>query len=162
MRCRVCGGELESRITDLPFKVGDSSIVILKSRFRCFSAANAVKLNWSRRRCCGLINSWQQWTSLRNWKSSGTPPELNLGHRQLGCRITLHNSSSDSPQPQHALVGSLDFFADDAANRDSQRLARQFHTVPQDLLHQLGCAFAGTYHPENAEAAVKMTGERLI
>ena len=31
MRCRVCGGLLESRVTDLPFKIGDSSIVILKS-----------------------------------------------------------------------------------------------------------------------------------
>ncbi len=31
MKCRVCGGQLESRITDLPFKVGDSSIVILRS-----------------------------------------------------------------------------------------------------------------------------------
>jgi YgiT-type zinc finger domain-containing protein len=31
MRCRVCGGNLESRITDLPFKVGDFSIVILRS-----------------------------------------------------------------------------------------------------------------------------------
>jgi YgiT-type zinc finger domain-containing protein len=31
MRCRICGGLLESRITDLPFRIGDSSIVILKS-----------------------------------------------------------------------------------------------------------------------------------
>jgi YgiT-type zinc finger domain-containing protein len=31
MRCRVCGGQLEPRITDLPFKIGDSSIVILRS-----------------------------------------------------------------------------------------------------------------------------------
>jgi len=31
MRCRVCGGLLEPRITDLPFKTGDSSIVILRS-----------------------------------------------------------------------------------------------------------------------------------
>jgi YgiT-type zinc finger domain-containing protein len=31
MRCRVCAGQLESRITDLPFKIGDSSIVILRS-----------------------------------------------------------------------------------------------------------------------------------
>ncbi len=31
MRCRVCGGLLESRITDLPFKTGDTSIVILRS-----------------------------------------------------------------------------------------------------------------------------------
>lgn len=31
MRCRICGGLLEARITDLPFKIGDSSIVILKS-----------------------------------------------------------------------------------------------------------------------------------
>ena len=31
MRCRVCGGLLEPRITDLPFKTGDSSIVILKA-----------------------------------------------------------------------------------------------------------------------------------
>ena len=31
MRCRICGGLLESRVTDLPFKIGDSSIVILRS-----------------------------------------------------------------------------------------------------------------------------------
>jgi len=31
MRCRVCGGLLEKRVTDLPFKIGDSSIVILKA-----------------------------------------------------------------------------------------------------------------------------------
>ena len=30
MKCRVCGAALEPRVTDLPFKVGDSSIVILK------------------------------------------------------------------------------------------------------------------------------------
>jgi YgiT-type zinc finger domain-containing protein len=30
MKCRLCGGSLEPRITDLPFKTGDSSIVILK------------------------------------------------------------------------------------------------------------------------------------
>ena len=30
MKCRVCGGALEPRVTDLPFKTGDSSIVILK------------------------------------------------------------------------------------------------------------------------------------
>ncbi len=31
MRCRVCGGLLESRVTDLPFKISDSAIVILRS-----------------------------------------------------------------------------------------------------------------------------------
>ena len=31
MKCRVCGGLLENRVTDLPFKIGDSSIVILKA-----------------------------------------------------------------------------------------------------------------------------------
>jgi YgiT-type zinc finger domain-containing protein len=31
MRCRVCGGLMETRVTDLPFKIGDSSIVILKA-----------------------------------------------------------------------------------------------------------------------------------
>jgi len=31
MRCRVCGGLLQPRVTDLPFKIGDSSIVILKA-----------------------------------------------------------------------------------------------------------------------------------
>ena len=31
MRCRVCGALLERRVTDLPFKIGDSSIVILKA-----------------------------------------------------------------------------------------------------------------------------------
>ncbi len=31
MKCRVCGGLLEARVTDLPFKIGDSTIVILKA-----------------------------------------------------------------------------------------------------------------------------------
>ena len=37
MRCRVCGGSLESRVTDLPFKIGDTAIVIVRSLpvFQC-------------------------------------------------------------------------------------------------------------------------------
>jgi YgiT-type zinc finger domain-containing protein len=31
MRCRICGGLLEPRVTDLPFKISDSAIVILRS-----------------------------------------------------------------------------------------------------------------------------------
>ena len=31
MRCRVCGGLLEPRVTDLPFKIADFSIVIVKA-----------------------------------------------------------------------------------------------------------------------------------
>jgi YgiT-type zinc finger domain-containing protein len=31
MRCRSCAGLLEARITDLPFKISDSTIVILKA-----------------------------------------------------------------------------------------------------------------------------------
>jgi len=31
MRCRACGGSLESRVTDLPFKLADTTIVILKA-----------------------------------------------------------------------------------------------------------------------------------
>ena len=31
MRCRVCGARLESQITDLPFKVGQHAIVVLKA-----------------------------------------------------------------------------------------------------------------------------------
>jgi YgiT-type zinc finger domain-containing protein len=31
MRCRACGGLLESRVTDLPFKLADTTIVVLKA-----------------------------------------------------------------------------------------------------------------------------------
>lgn len=31
MRCRICGGALTRRATDLPFKIADSSIVIVKA-----------------------------------------------------------------------------------------------------------------------------------
>ena len=31
MKCRVCGGTMEERVTDLPFKIGDASIVIVRS-----------------------------------------------------------------------------------------------------------------------------------
>jgi YgiT-type zinc finger domain-containing protein len=31
MKCRVCSGLLERRVTDLPFKIGDSTIVVVKA-----------------------------------------------------------------------------------------------------------------------------------
>jgi YgiT-type zinc finger domain-containing protein len=31
MKCRICGGVMESRITDLPFKLGDTAIVIVRA-----------------------------------------------------------------------------------------------------------------------------------
>jgi YgiT-type zinc finger domain-containing protein len=31
MKCRICGGAMEERVTDLPFKTGDTSIVIVRS-----------------------------------------------------------------------------------------------------------------------------------
>ena len=31
MKCRVCGGAMQERVTDLPFKIGDTSIVIVRA-----------------------------------------------------------------------------------------------------------------------------------
>ena len=31
MKCQTCGGNLKPTVTDLPFKVGENSIVIVKS-----------------------------------------------------------------------------------------------------------------------------------
>jgi YgiT-type zinc finger domain-containing protein len=31
MNCRVCGGALEPKVTDLPFKIGDTTIVIIRA-----------------------------------------------------------------------------------------------------------------------------------
>jgi YgiT-type zinc finger domain-containing protein len=31
MKCRICGGKLESRVTDLPFKLSDTTIVVVKA-----------------------------------------------------------------------------------------------------------------------------------
>jgi len=28
--CRICGGDMQQRVTDLPFKLGDRSIVIVR------------------------------------------------------------------------------------------------------------------------------------
>jgi YgiT-type zinc finger domain-containing protein len=44
MKCRVCGGALEPRVTDLPFKVSDSSIVILKALPGCSAGCGDVEL----------------------------------------------------------------------------------------------------------------------
>jgi len=30
MKCHVCGSQMTPRVTDLPFKIGDSAIVIVK------------------------------------------------------------------------------------------------------------------------------------
>jgi len=31
MSCRICAGAMEERVTDLPFKIGDTSIVVVRS-----------------------------------------------------------------------------------------------------------------------------------
>jgi YgiT-type zinc finger domain-containing protein len=31
MKCRVCGGAMDERMTDLPFKIGDTSVVIVRA-----------------------------------------------------------------------------------------------------------------------------------
>jgi YgiT-type zinc finger domain-containing protein len=37
MKCRVCAGAMDERMADLPFKIGDTSIVLVKSLpvFQC-------------------------------------------------------------------------------------------------------------------------------
>ncbi|GEM_PF-1647977 len=57
MRCRICSGLLERRITDLPFKTADSSIVIFKS-LPVLHAGNARTSSWSMRRCGRWIVFW--------------------------------------------------------------------------------------------------------
>jgi YgiT-type zinc finger domain-containing protein len=58
MKCRVCGAALEPRVTDLPFKVGDSSIVILIGLpvLQCRQCGD-VELDTSNSRCTGRIAS---------------------------------------------------------------------------------------------------------
>ena len=42
MKCRVCGGQQEERVTDLPFKVSDTSIVSVKALpvFQCLQCGD--------------------------------------------------------------------------------------------------------------------------
>ncbi len=42
MKCRVCGGRQEERVTDIPFKVSDTSIVIVKALplFQCLECGD--------------------------------------------------------------------------------------------------------------------------
>ena len=42
MRCRVCGGQQTERVTDLPFKVSETSIVIVKALpvFQCLQCGD--------------------------------------------------------------------------------------------------------------------------
>ncbi|MDX1984586.1 MAG: YgiT-type zinc finger protein [Bryobacteraceae bacterium] len=42
MKCRVCGGSQERRVTDLPFKISDRTIVILKAPavWQCLQCAD--------------------------------------------------------------------------------------------------------------------------
>jgi hypothetical protein len=37
---------MEGRVIDLPFKIGDTAIVIVRARFRSFSAVSAEKPSW--------------------------------------------------------------------------------------------------------------------
>ena len=74
MKCRVCSGTMEERVTDLPFKIGDASIVIVRSLLS-FNAASAVKRSCAVRRWLALTASWRPWIAPRNWKLSGTLPD---------------------------------------------------------------------------------------
>jgi hypothetical protein len=46
MKCRTCGGTMETKSTDLPFKVGESAIVIIKDSpsFNVLNVANTCSL----------------------------------------------------------------------------------------------------------------------
>ena len=45
MKCHVCGSKLAPLVTDLPFKVSEKTIVILKDLLYC-SATIAVSTSW--------------------------------------------------------------------------------------------------------------------
>ena len=44
MKCHVCGGTLEAQVTDMPFKLSDRTIVILKDLpvFQCENCVESV------------------------------------------------------------------------------------------------------------------------
>ena len=66
MRCRVCGGSMQRRITDLPFKLGDKSIVIIKDLpvLQC-TQCNEIELDHPEmERVEALLSSVDQTTEL--------------------------------------------------------------------------------------------------
>jgi YgiT-type zinc finger domain-containing protein len=75
MRCRVCGGLLERRVTDLPFKIGDSSIVILKA-LPVLQCRQCGERSWSMLRCFASTKFSPESMRPPNLKSSDSQPEL--------------------------------------------------------------------------------------
>jgi len=57
MKCRVCGGAMDERITDLPFKIGDTSIVIVRALpvLQCRQCGETELENTAMARVDGLL-----------------------------------------------------------------------------------------------------------
>ena len=77
MKCRVCGALLEHKVTDLPFKIGDSSIVVLKA-LPVLECRQCGEIERKTRQCVEWIRCSREWTRHRNLKSSASPPEAGV------------------------------------------------------------------------------------
>ena len=92
MRCRVCEGLRERRVTNLPFKIGDSSIVLkVLPVLQCRQCGDTELEHATTLRVTkflpGLILR-------RNWKSSGLPPDF-------ASPIPTGRSRTESTMPMH-------------------------------------------------------------
>lgn len=57
MKCRVCGGAMDERMTDLPFKIGDTTIVIVRALpvWQCRQCGETELENIAMARIDGLL-----------------------------------------------------------------------------------------------------------
>jgi YgiT-type zinc finger domain-containing protein len=76
VKCRVCGGAMDESVTDLPFKIGDTSIVIVRSLPVLQCAVSAGHPSWKTSRCRWSTSSSLWWTAPRSWKWSVTLLDL--------------------------------------------------------------------------------------
>ena len=81
MTCEVCGAELAAITTDLPFKVREVGIVILKGLpvLQCASCPQYLletRCSPASTRFCAA------WTARSSWRSSATPLEPWTNHRR--------------------------------------------------------------------------------
>ena len=87
MRCRVCGGLLEPRVTDLPFKIGDSSIVILKA-LPVLQCRQCGERSSNTRPCFASTKSSPASIRPPNWKSSASQPDRSENNRDIPHLVT--------------------------------------------------------------------------
>lgn len=105
MNCRVCGGAMDERVTDLPFKISDTSIVIVRALpvLQCRQCGETELENVAMTRVDRLLAAVDRSRSLKSFDTPPDPfwitPVKSAASNTRGSRASAHAAMTTRRMP---------------------------------------------------------------